>query len=303
MFVADPRGALFDPAFLASSPRSFAAPPRVAAAGFQAAPPILAAAPPAPEVRVWAPKQTSAGPGLQRLPPAPSTAEDASPAPKQMVLPLGEAAPSPPPRPVQTTRIAPLAAPAAAVGRVARTARGAPPVGEAPPDNRNIFQKLFGIGKLSGRTLSYASAESGETSVARTDSWGPSARYDRWTAVYDLAGHTVYMPDGTRLEAHSGLGDRLDDPAHVMERGRGATPPHVYELAAREQLFHGVQALRLNPVGGGDIFGRAGLLAHSYMLGPNGDSNGCVSFKDYDAFLQAFQNGQVKRLAVVARLD
>ena len=64
-----------------------------------------------------------------------------------------------------------------------------------------------------------------------------------------------------------------------------------------------MQALRLTPIGGGDIFGRAGLLAHSYMLGPNGDSNGCVSFKNYDAFLQAFQSGQVKRLAVVARLS
>jgi hypothetical protein len=37
------------------------------------------------------------------------------------------------------------------------------------------------------------------------------------------------------------------------------------------------------------------------MLGPNGDSNGCVSFKDYDAFLRAYQNGKVKRLVVVAR--
>ena len=64
-----------------------------------------------------------------------------------------------------------------------------------------------------------------------------------------------------------------------------------------------MQALRLNPVGEGDMFGRNGLLAHSYMLGPRGDSNGCVSFKDYDAFLKAYQNGQVKRLAVVARLD
>jgi hypothetical protein len=123
---------------------------------------------------------------------------------------------------------------------------------------------------------------------------------DRWTAVYDLTAHTVYMPDGTRLEAHSGLGDRLDDPNHVDERDRGATPPHMYELTAREEPFHGVQALRLNPVGGGGIFGRDGLLAHPYMLGPNGDSNGCVSFKNYDAFLQAFQNGAVKRLIVVA---
>ena len=135
--------------------------------------------------------------------------------------------------------------------------------------------------------------------LASLGNW-PAASIDRWTAVYDLTAHTVYMPDGTKLEAHSGLGDRLDDPQHVDERDRGATPPHLYELTPREELFHGVQALRLNPVGGGGIFGRDGLLAHSYMLGPNGDSNGCVSFKNYDAFLQAFQNGEVKRLAVVA---
>jgi hypothetical protein len=121
------------------------------------------------------------------------------------------------------------------------------------------------------------------------------------TAVYDISARMVYMPDGTRLEAHSGLGDRLDDPRYVNERMRGPTPPHLYELEPREASFHGVQALRLKPIGGGDLFGRAGLLAHTYMLGPNGDSNGCVSFKDYDAFLRAFQNGQIKRLAVVAR--
>ena len=83
---------------------------------------------------------------------------------------------------------------------------------------------------------------------------------------------------------------------------RGPTPPHLYELEPREASFHGVQALRLNPVGEGGLYGRAGLLAHSYMLGRNGESNGCVSFKDYDAFLRAYLNGQIKRLAVVARL-
>ena len=70
----------------------------------------------------------------------------------------------------------------------------------------------------------------------------------------------------------------------------------------REASFHGVQALRLNPIGEGDLYGRAGLLAHPYMLGPNGDSNGCVSVKDYEAFLRAYENGEIKRLAVVTRL-
>jgi hypothetical protein len=132
---------------------------------------------------------------------------------------------------------------------------------------------------------------------------GSLSQYDHFTAVYDLTAHTVYLPNGERLEAHSGLGALRDDPGHVDEKDRGATPPHIYDLTLREDLFHGVQALRLNPVGGADsIFGRAGLLAHTYMLGPGGDSNGCVSFKNYDAFLQAFQSGLVKRLAVVTNL-
>ena len=38
------------------------------------------------------------------------------------------------------------------------------------------------------------------------------------------------------------------------------------------------------------------------MMGDNGDSNGCVSIKDYDAFLKAFQEGKVTRLAVVSKL-
>jgi hypothetical protein len=129
----------------------------------------------------------------------------------------------------------------------------------------------------------------------------PATGYDSWTAVYDISAHTVYLPDGSRLEAHSGLGEMMDDPRFVDERDRGPTPPHLYELTLRESLFHGVQALRLTPVGGGFAFNRVGLLAHPYMLGPNGDSNGCVSFKTYDVFLRAFMSGEVKRLAVVAR--
>ena len=129
---------------------------------------------------------------------------------------------------------------------------------------------------------------------------GPAIPYDQSTAIYDISAHTVYLPDGSRLEAHSGLGDRIDDPRFVDERDRGATPPGVYQLTLRESLFHGVQALRLNPIGAGFTFNRVGLLAHPYMLGPNGDSNGCVSFKNYDNFLHAFQSGEVKRIAVVA---
>jgi hypothetical protein len=38
------------------------------------------------------------------------------------------------------------------------------------------------------------------------------------------------------------------------------------------------------------------------MLGPNGQSNGCVSFRNYSRFLHAFKRGEVDRLVVVSRL-
>jgi Tlde1 domain len=132
-------------------------------------------------------------------------------------------------------------------------------------------------------------------SILRPDS-------DSRTAIYDIAAHAVYLPNGKRLEAHSGLGRHLDDPRSVNLNGRGPTPPNVYDLVLREQLFHGVRAIRLNPVGEGKMYGRDGMLAHSYMLGPNGQSNGCVSFSNYPAFLNAFLRGEVDRLVVVERL-
>jgi Protein of unknown function (DUF2778) len=125
--------------------------------------------------------------------------------------------------------------------------------------------------------------------------------YDGETAVYDISAHVVYLPNGRKFEAHSGLGDARDDLSHVSERKVGPTPPAVYDLKPREALFHGVQALRMNPVEG-NALGRTGLLVHPYMLGPNGDSNGCVSVRDYDSFLAAYQKGDFKRLAVVPNL-
>jgi Protein of unknown function (DUF2778) len=119
------------------------------------------------------------------------------------------------------------------------------------------------------------------------------------TAVYDIEGRVVYLPNGEKLEAHSGLGKWLDDTRYVSEKGRGPTPPNVYRLALRKELFHGVQAIRLNPVGGSNMYGRAGILAHPYMLGPDGQSNGCVSLQDYPKFLEAFLRGDIDRLIVL----
>jgi Protein of unknown function (DUF2778) len=135
-----------------------------------------------------------------------------------------------------------------------------------------------------------------------SDDVGSPPDADGHTAIYDIVARKVYMPDGRRLEAHSGYGSYLDDPRYVSEKDRGPTPPNVYELSLREELFHGVRAIRLNPVGDGNMYGRDGMLAHTYMLGPNGQSNGCVSFSDYPAFLDAVLSGEVTRLVVVEHL-
>ena len=164
---------------------------------------------------------------------------------------------------------------------------------EKPP---TIFERLFG--RPSTQTLAYASPDDGMPGAPAV----ALGRYDRTTAVYDISAHVVYMPDGTALEAHSGLGGMIDDPRYADQRMRGPTPPTVYDLKPRESLFHGVQALRLIPVEEDKVYGRSGLLAHTFMLGPNGQSNGCVSFRNYNAFLRAYMNHEIKRLAVVAHL-
>ncbi len=171
-------------------------------------------------------------------------------------------------------------------------------------DPRSFFDKLFSnSSEQKGPQLAYAAPESGSglfnLSRGFPSSPQPPASARGGTAVYDISAHTVYLPNGTALEAHSGLGPYFDDPGHVHVRMRGATPPATYKLTLRESLFHGVQALRLTPVDG-NVYGRAGLLAHTFMLGARGDSNGCVSFRNYRAFLDAYVRGEVRELKVVA---
>ena len=179
----------------------------------------------------------------------------------------------------------------------------------ASNDKQSMVEKLWGKQPAAGGLLAYASADASVTgSIIDTRSQNPmlggAPPYDRQTAVYDIAAKTVYLPDGTKLEAHSGLGSKMDDVRYSHVRMQGVTPPHIYELKPREALFHGVPALRLTPIGGEEkIHGRDGLLAHTYMLGPSGQSNGCVSFKDYYAFLDAYRNKGIRRLAVLAKVQ
>src|SRR5450631_3334882 len=146
----------------------------------------------------------------------------------------------------------------------------------AQPDDRTLLQKLSDL--LPARvTLASLSPDGG---LLRDGSDLTPLGCDNLTAVYDISARTVSMPNGLKLEAHSGLGSLMDDPAHVSERNVGATPPNVYDLKPRERLFHAVQALRMLPVDGNGTVGLSGLRAHSHMLGANGASNGGVSIKN-----------------------
>ncbi|WP_412774099.1 tlde1 domain-containing protein [Nitrobacter sp.] len=250
-------------------------------------------------------------PGTFRLPvepvePAPVevAALPAQSTPETLPLPplpqVAAVVPMPAPRPAELRSLQAAAPSRREVAQANATAALEP---EPEPKKPSIFEKLFGKSVANGLQLAFAAPDGGVTSGGESLTLGRLPQYDRYTAVYDISARTVYMPDGTKLEAHSGLGKMLDDPRYADRKMRGVTPPHTYDLSLRERPFHGVEAIRLKPVGGEDeIYGRSGLLAHTYMLGPNGDSNGCVSFRNYAAFLHAYKSGQIKRLVVVAKL-
>jgi hypothetical protein len=181
--------------------------------------------------------------------------------------------------------------------------RTGPAVAEADttarPDERTLMQKLSDL--LPGRIrLASLTPDGG---LFRQGPDLAALGYESQTAVYDISAHAVYLPNGMSLEAHSGMGSLRDDPEHVSVPMAGATPPATYELKPRERLFHGVQALRMTPIEGSPKSGRSGLLTHSFMLGPNGDSNGCVSIRNYERFLRAYADGEITRLVVVPSMS
>ncbi|MBM6596492.1 DUF2778 domain-containing protein [Microvirga pudoricolor] len=261
--------------------------------GFAAMAPLASAfkAPPVASPQVFAAAAPSRPEREAVAPPEPAqTVAVAAPVPLPVPRPVDLRAPvEPPAQPAQVAR-APLSRPM----KVA----AAP---EELPSNPSFFERLFGVKNTPDSALGYASVDTnlGGGATSRLGTIVPSA--DAYTAVYDITAKVVTLPNGERLEAHSGLGSMMDDPRYVNVRMKGATPPGTYVLREREALFHGVRAIRMLPVGGSAaIYGRDGILAHTYMLGPNGDSNGCISFKNYDRFLQAYLRGEVKRVVVTA---
>ena len=259
-----------------TTPRS--APPRpIVAATSAAAQSPAAFAPPVTAPLVSASPLVASTEALVPLPPKrPAGSIDVS------LVPKAESSPPSALRPNSAITRSPPAEAKPQIGETQLQKSAAGPNTPAPPqDNRSFFQKLFDA--LSGSSSSSLSALGSRT------------------ALYDISAHTVYLPSGERLEAHSGLGSKLDDPRTIHDRNRGVTPPNIYQLSLRKQLFHGVAALRLTPASEDKMFGRDGMLAHTYMLGARGDSNGCISFKDYMQFLQAYRSGEITRLIVVAQ--
>lgn len=284
-----PSSIMFNERFAASAPQGDAPRPVEVTQVAEASVPVDAPKKIETPKLVEAPKPKEAGP---------------QPAPAQLALNV----PGPAPAARQADAKPAAKTPAASVRDMAQRAKAAV-MSIASSEKQTMVEKLWGKQPSHGSLLSYASADASVTgslpdTKAQNPMLGGQPPYDKQTAVYDISAKMVYLPDGTRLEAHSGLGSKLDDARYSNVRMQGVTPPHIYELTPREALFHGVPALRLNPIGGEQkIFGRSGLLAHTYMLGPNGDSNGCVSFKDYYAFLNAYRNQGIKRLAVLARIE
>ncbi|MCW5694743.1 MAG: DUF2778 domain-containing protein [Pseudolabrys sp.] len=171
---------------------------------------------------------------------------------------------------------------------VARTVPMAiePQVASLPPQSKQrepgILDKLFGDPDRAAKDLLAANPN---------------------TVLYDISKRAVYLPDGEKLEAHSGFGQWMDDPTSVARKDLGVTPPNVYAVSFREKPFHGVRALRMKPVGSGNMYGRDGILAHSYLLGAEGASNGCLSVRDYDKFLQAFEDGKFNKIIVLLNVE
>jgi hypothetical protein len=196
-------------------------------------------------------------------------------------------------------------------GRANQIPLASPDLGGNVEVRRAVGQSAAGLTPLptlapasvSKEQLRLAEAAVPEDPSSPPDGDAHTAIYDdAHTAIYDIVAHRVYLPNGQWLEAHSGLGRFLDDPRHVSQKDRGPTPPNVYDLSTREKPFHRVRAIRLIPVGVGNMFGRDGMLAHSYMRGRTGQSNGCVSFSNYPTFLNAVLSGEISRLVVVEHL-
>ncbi len=197
---------------------------------------------------------------------------------------------------------------------VIRPSAGTRGDGAKPAGQGNALAAIASVapqkpGRANGDDKPTALAFAKPNNPMREEQTAPAPNAPKWpgigskVAIYDITNAVVHMPDGTKLEAHSGIGSMRDNPKFTHVKMRGPTPPGTYKLSMRESLFHGVAAIRLTSVDGRHPQNRTGLLAHSYLLRVRGDSHGCVAFAQYDRFLKAFQRGQITHMVIVPKWD
>lgn len=137
---------------------------------------------------------------------------------------------------------------------------------------------------------------------SRKPSGGAWPGQETRVAIYDVSNATVYLPDGSKLRAHSGIGHMRDNPRYEHVTMKGPTPAGIYRLSMREKRFYGVEAIRMRSIDGRDPKNRTGLLTHTNLLRGQIGSHGCVAFQNYQPFLNAFKRGQINTLVVVPEL-
>lgn len=174
---------------------------------------------------------------------------------------------------------------------------------QKPDDEKPVARKNLD-GKDTKQDLAYAKPERSLLGDLFNSKASDTAWLGKGTkvAIYDVSSATVYLPDGTRLRAHSGIGKMRDNPRYDHVTMRGPTPSGIYRLTMREERFYGVEALRMTSIDGRNPENRIGLLTHTNLLRGQIGSHGCVAFQNYQPFLRAFKRGQINTLVVVPEL-
>jgi hypothetical protein len=175
------------------------------------------------------------------------------------------------------------------------------PADEKPVARRNLDNK---DSKDNKQDVAYAKPQRslfGDLFRSRTSDTALPGKGTK-VAIYDVSNATVYLPDGTKLRAHSGIGAMRDNPRYEHVTMRGPTPAGIYRLSMREKRFYGVEAIRMTSIDGRDPKNRTGLLTHTNLLRGQKGSHGCVAFQNYQPFLTAFKRGQITMLVVVPEL-
>lgn len=174
---------------------------------------------------------------------------------------------------------------------------------QAPADEKSVARKNLD-GKDTKDDVAYAKPERSLLGDLFKSRAGDTAWLGKNTkvAIYDVSNATVYLPDGTKLRAHSGIGKMRDNPRYEHVIMRGPTPTGIYRLTMREERFYGVEAIRMTSIDGRDPKNRTGLLTHTNLLRGQIGSHGCVAFQNYQPFLRAFKRGKITTLIVVPEL-